>query len=266
MRWFLRTLWACASGFTAYPRLAQAPRRDVWRYLITLMCVTSAVLSLVVGRVFSARMRELVAFVQQLPTITIVNGATMVDAPQPVRLERRDIAGVGDLQVVVDTTGQTTTLNAVTGVGVLLTAHDVVIQQGSRSRRYDLRTVQRMTIDDAFLAQWGRRFTRWCYGLLPLALVVYGLCARAAQALLWSAIAWAVGRMAGRPLAFAVIWRVAVFALGPPVVFAAIVETLVMGQTHPLLWGMYLAIYVVLFNGALAATYRALSVDEGAPL
>ena len=285
MRWFWHTVWACASGFAAYPRLAQASRREVWRYLLMLVLVTSAVLSVVVARAFRAQMRELVALVQQLPTITIINGtATLapppagglpqgaralqgsqplagptgggVDAPQPVRLERRDVAGVGDLLLVVDTTGRTTALTEPSAFSVLLTAHELVISQGRRTKHYDLRPIQRMTIDDAFLAQWGRRLTRWCYGLIPLALFVYGLCARAAQALLWSAISWAVGRLVGRPLAFATIWRVAVFALGPPALFAAIVETLVLGQTHPILWAVYLAIYVVLFNGALAATAR----------
>ena len=258
MSWFWRTVWSCASGFSAYPPLARASRQELWRYLLLLTLISSAVLSVVVMREFRARMQELVAFVQQLPTIAITDGAATLEAPQPVRLERRDVAGIGDLLIVADTTGQTQTLEHPAGFGVFLTAHDVTIRQGARLRRYSLQSIPRLTIDDAFIADWGRRLTRWCYGVAPLVMFVSGLGARLMQALFWSAIAWAVRRVTGRPLAFPVVWRVAVFALGPPVLFATLVETLVMGHTHPLLWFMYMTIYLVLFNGALAVTAHAL--------
>ena len=262
MRWALRTLWACASGFRAYPPLVAATARQLWRYLLTIVLLSAIGLSVAVGTAFRRQMHELIVWAQQLPTITIVNGTAALSDPQPVRLERRDVAGVGDLVVVVDTTGQTTRLDEPVGFGFLLTAHELRIQQRRVTRTYSFRDVRQLTIDDAFLARWGRVLTRWLCGLLPFALVLYGLVARTLQALLWSALAWLMFRVMRQPFPFAAIWRLAVFALGPPLMFATIVEVLAAGQSHPVLWFLYLLVYAVMFNGALTAARVAQAAGD----
>ena len=244
-------------GFHAYPALTTATVRQLWSYLVTIVLLSAVGLSLAVGTAFRQQMRHLVVWAQQLPTITITDGTATVADTQPVRLERRDVAGVGDLLVVVDTTGQTTQLGEPVGLGLLLTAHDVRIQQGRRRRTYSFRDVKHMIIDDAWLTRTGRALTWWLCGFLPFALFLYGLCARAAQALLWSGTAWLMFRAMRQPWPFASIWRLAVFALGPPLMFATVVELLAAGQSHPVLWLLYLIIYAVMFNGALAAARRA---------
>ena len=256
MHWALRTLWACSTGFHAYPALLAATARQLWHYLATFTLLSTLVLSVAVSATLWRRMDDLIRWAQQLPTITIVEGTAVVDAAQPLRLTRRDVAGIGDLAIVVDTTGETATLEEPAAFSVVLTAHALRIQQGRATRTYQLQHVRRLVIDDAFIARWGRALAWWVCALTPVVLFGYGVAAATLQALLWSGCGWWILRLREQPLAFAAVWRLALFAEGPPRVFAAVVEAFTMGHSQPILWMVYLALYVVFFSGALAAVQR----------
>lgn len=257
MRWALRTLWACSTGFHAYPALVTTTARQLWQYLLTFTLLSALILAAAVSATLWRRMNDLARWAQQLPTITIVEGTAVVDLTQPLRLERRDVAGIGYLVVVVDPTGQTTTLDDGVDFGILITPHQVIVQQRRATKTYEFQHVRRLVIDDAFLARWGRALALWVCALAPFVLFGYGLLAATLQALLWSGGGWWFLRLRGQPLAFAAVWRLALFAEGPPRVFAAVVEALTMGRSQPILWLVYLVLYAVLFSGALAAARRA---------
>jgi len=256
MRRALRTLWACSRGFSAYPALSTAPQREVAGYLLTIVLLTAVLLAIPVCREFRRQMATLITWAQQLPTITIVEGTAGIVEPPPARFERYDVAGVGDLILVVDPTGQTRTVPVARGMSFLITDHELIIQRGTASRHYSFQKIRRLIIDDAFIAQWGRRLTSWLCWLAPLLLIAYGLVARLLQALLWSGIAWLMLRWSQPRLSFGSLWRLAVFALGPPLVFATIVELLTGTRGQPLVWLLYLLVYAVFSNGAIATTRR----------
>lgn len=259
MRWALRTLWACSVGFHAFPTLLTTTARQLWQYLLTIVCLSALILSLPVCVALRREMRALIAWAQQLPTITIVNGTATLAESAPIHLERREIAGVGNLSLVVDVEAQAPAVQpATSGFHVQLSAHELVVQQGRARRAYEFRRIRHLTVDDAFIARWGWRLTHWVCVAVPFALVLYGLCARTLQAALWSSVTWASLRLVAQPMPFPQLWRLALFALGPPLMFAATVEALLLGRTHPILWLIYVVVYAVMFAGALNATRRSL--------
>lgn len=257
MGWAWRTLWACSTGWRAYPALAGARRREAARYIITVTALTTVILTLPIARELWTRMDAVVQWVQQLPTITVVEGRAGIVEDQPLRLELRDLAGVGDVAVVIDTTGATSVTDSRAAVTALITADALVLRRGAQTQRYPFAAVRRLVIDDAWLARWGRALMRWVVLLVPAALLVFSIMAMIVQAVVWGGAAWAAGRLRGLALPWSALWRLAIFAQGPPRVFAAVAEACVADRSHPLLWLVYLLVYGVLFAGAVASLRQA---------
>ncbi len=252
MRHVIGTLWACASNFQAYPLLARASWREVWHYVITLVVMTSVILSLAIGRLFWRQMHELGDWLQQLPTITISDGTASFPGDSPFRLERLDTPGVGHIVVTLDRTQSSTVSPDLGDLRVLITPTAMTVGDRAKTRTFPFHEMDDLVIDDAFLAQGVRRLTWWFCGLLPVLLVLYHLVAKWLQALLWSGVAYCVlwDRVRG---AYPDLVRIAVFAVGPPTVFALLLEVTLTTRAQPLLWLVYLAIYAVLFVGGTRA-------------
>lgn len=264
--WTLRALWACAAQFTVPVALTQATRRQLTAYLLVVVAISAAVLTVPVARELRRHMAALTAWVQELPTITIVEGTVTIVAEQPLHLVRRDVPGVGHLAIIVDTSEAASHWAEPMAFGARLTAHELILRQGRTTRSYDLRAIRHLVVDDAWLAHMGRSLTRWVTLLVPIVLLLYGLAARLVQALVWSGIGWWSGRLFQRPVAWRVSWRVAVLALGPPVVFATVVEALLQGRTHPLLGFIQLCLYALIVGNGLRDVQAPAAAPPAEPL
>jgi hypothetical protein len=116
----------------------------------------------------------------------------------------------------------------------------------------------------AYLTRWWPRMMTWqLYIGLLIGLTCYGLVLK--QGLLHSIFAGLLAllmlQVVGSRLAYGQLLRLAVFAMGPPTVFAAIIESITLERAQPILWFVYVLLYGTLLGGAIRSTSRVVTIE-----
>ena len=187
--------------------------------------------------------------IEQVPRIEIEDGVVSVDAEQPYRISDPE---TGEVIVVLDTTGQVTSLDDFEG-GVLLTESQLIYKKNHfETRSFDLSQVESVVIDADTLQGWVDAGSQWC------ALVFYPLCLivscvyRMLQALLYGAVGLLFNAMTGSDLAYPSCVRLAVMAVTPVLILDTALGLL--DLSIPFWWPLCLVIAMgYLFFGVKSA-------------
>lgn len=215
-----------------YQDVAREWRGTGLLYLLALLAATWVPLVVGIHVVVTHFVRrEAPPVVEQVPPITIRDGAVSCPEPQPYFIKDPD---TGRPVAIIDTTGELTSLEG-TGAGLLLTRTRLIVaQSGNETRIYDLSNTRAFYIDRDILTKWLEIARRWlavaAYPLLVLFSYVY----RIVQALLYAAIGLLFARMTRATLTYQALVRLAIVATTPVIILDTIV--LLAGLSIPYWW------------------------------
>lgn len=206
--------------------------------LLTLFVVVR--MHVAITRWADGRGRE---FADQVPTIVIRQRVIEVDRPMPYVMVDRVSGKEG---VVVDTTGQITSLDGLEA-SVLVTADRILFRRSAaETRMFSLSGVDSLTLTPALARRWLTLFSTW---ISPcVAPFVFGgmFAFRLIQVLVFALVGLLVARLARARLDWSQVMRLAVVALTPALILDPMID--LSGIRLPgrsLLWTGIVLAYVV---------------------
>ena len=154
-------------------------------------------------------------FVNQLPTVRISKGYASVTVPQPYIIKDPD---KGDPVMIIDTTGQTTSLDNSQAI-ILLTKTQLIVKDRLQgSRKLDLSEMDDITIDKTLVYDWLESFTEWFAILLYPFAVLFSFAFRSGQAAIYALIGFLFSRVMKVGLDYGIIIKLAAISLTPVIV------------------------------------------------
>jgi hypothetical protein len=152
--------------------------------------------------------------VKQIPVITITKGEVSADVNMPYVI--RDPESKAPV-VVIDTTGQTTTLKD-SGAFVLLTKKSLIIRkEKSGTRTFDLSEIESLTINQSVAYEWIETFLDYfIFVLYPLSLI-FSLALRIVQALIFALMGLVLSTRLRADLKFSSFMSLAIVAMTPSI-------------------------------------------------
>jgi hypothetical protein len=191
---------------------------------------------------------------EQVPPITITDGEVSTPVPQPHVIQ---FPGTGKPLIIIDTTGQITSLDS-QEASVLVTKRQVAVRQNERETRiYDLSAVKSFTLDRQKLEAWGRVLRKWMAIALYPFLLVGSFVYRIAQVLIYGAIGRIFARIEKADLEYSDLVRLASVSITP----AVLLDTLrgVLAVPTSFLW------WFVCFAVAVATLFLAVRFSASPP-
>ena len=196
---------------------------------------------------------------EQVPAITITDGEVSSPVPQPHVIQ---FPGTGKPLIIIDTTGQITSLDG-QEASVLITKHQVAVRQNERETRiHDLSAVKSFTLDRQKLEAWGRVLRSWMAIALYPFLVLGSFAYRIVQVLIYGAIGMIFARVERADLEYADLVRLASVSITP----AVLLDTLrgILAVPTSFLW-WFLCFAVAMATLFLAVRSSAAPPAEQAP-
>jgi hypothetical protein len=207
--------------------------------------------------------KEAPRYLDQVPDITIKDGKVSINEPMPYFIKDPDS---GDTFVILDTTGQTTSLEG-SKAFLLLTKTKLTVKQNAReTRAYDLSGIKNFTLTKERLHDWldiGRKLlVSVLFPICVLGSYVY----RIVQALIYAAIGLIFASSLKAALDYLALLRLSVIAVTP----AVILDTLLnLAGKHVPAWGFICLLiamgYLFLGVKASAATAQPPPTPSPAP-
>lgn len=183
----------------------------LYLFLVTAICLLPTTIKMYITFANFVN-NEAPAVVEQVPEITINDGKVSINEPQPYYIKDPEN---GDILVIVDTTGQITSLEG-TDALCLLTDNKLVTRKSEfENRTYDLSNVRTFAVDSERITGWlqiARKFL--VVVVYPLALLSSYLF-RIVQALIYAAIGLLFASWCKVTLTYATLLRLAVVAMTP---------------------------------------------------
>lgn len=235
--------------------------RDVghhWRgmgllYMLLLLALTWPLVAIRPYRAFRHfTANEAPKFIDQVPTITIHNGAVSVDQPEPCFITDPDN---GQVIAVIDTTGQVTELPA--NASALLTRNKLMTQKSPNEQRiYDLAGVKDFYVDKDILHHWMRPLRTWLFPALAPFVLFGSLAWRLILMLILGALGLGFASAFRTPLSYAASLRLSAIAMTPGILLGTFLS----------LANVPLGCYHAPLGIALALIYMALAVRANRPI
>ena len=232
-----------------YRDVAQHWRGFAFLYLILLV----ALLSLLASAEIHYRMAGYIdrygaAFVDQLPTVTIRNGRTTIDQPEPYTITDPES---GQPVAIIDTTGKTRSLYDSEAM-ILLTQDRLIVKKDLREvRTFDLSEIDAFQIDRQSARIWMDMMRSWSAAIVFPFLLAGNLIYRLLQVLVYSAIGMLVARTQKVSLTYQALISVSIMAITPVILLDLVVP---LAGVSPGFWGMFA---VILSMGFLYYGIRA---------
>ena len=204
--------------------------RDVagsWRgaglvYLVVVVALVTAVV--VIGMQFSLRRwaaGPAQGFADQVPTIVIRHRVVEFDQPMPYVLQDRK---TGKEWVVIDTTGQITSLEGLEAT-VLLTADRVMYRKSAAETRvFNISAIDNLTISPTRAREWLGLLATWL--ALLLAPFIFGglFVFRLVQLLVFALVGMVVAALSRNRLDFSTLLRITAVALTPALLLEPLLD------------------------------------------
>jgi hypothetical protein len=183
----------------------------LYLFLLLAVCLAPTTIKIYIGFTNFVD-NEAPAFVEQVPEITINDGKVSINETQPYYIKDPDS---GKVLVVIDTTGQITSLKD-TDALCLLTEDKIITRKSkSENRTYDLSNVKAFAVDSERITGWlniaGKFLVIFVY---PFGLLV-SYVVRIVQALIYAAIGLLFASMCKVTLSYPALLRLAVVAMTP---------------------------------------------------
>lgn len=149
-----------------------------------------------------------------VPEITIQDGKVSSPVPQPYIQQGEEFT------FILDTTGQTTALEAPRGM--LLTATELIYRKSAvETRRYSLAQIKALTITPPIVEAWMAMAQQWLWVAVGVAAFAGLWIAKLAQVLFWSLLGLLVRAVFKRAVSYRGLFNVGVYALTVPMVLEA---------------------------------------------
>jgi hypothetical protein len=162
-------------------------------------------------------------FVRQIPDITITDGRIAIDHDQPYIIHDPDS---GEPAVIIDTTGQFTSLEN-TGAVALLTHDRLIVKNSARETRIlDLSGIQAFHLDQPTIHRWLEAIRSWLALCLFPFILTGRFVFRALQVVVYGLIGLLIGRTLKADLPFQAATGMAVMALTPALLIDQILSLL----------------------------------------
>lgn len=158
---------------------------------------------------------EVPKIIRQVPIITIAGGTASVNEKMPYTIKD---PGSGAPFIIIDTTGQTTSLKGSDAI-VLLTKSKLLFKRSAaETRTLDLSELGDLTIDQARLYDWTETFLEYfIFALYPFALLLSFLF-RILEALVFGFIAMLLSRNIKAPLRYQASVSIAIVSMTPAII------------------------------------------------
>jgi hypothetical protein len=188
-------------------------------YLFLLLCVSS----LATLRAIERGIAEFVAtsaetFIQQIPEIQITDGEVSTDVPEPHYINDPE---TGDVIVIIDTTGQITSLEE-TDAFLLLTRTQVFAKKSDHETRvHDLSEVDGISLDRVMIRHWLEVGAAWAPLVIYPFLVIGAFLWRVIQILFYGVLGLGVKAVLRSELEYPALVSIAIMAITPAVLLQA---------------------------------------------
>ncbi len=159
-------------------------------------------------------------YVNQMPVVSISKGTASLTEPQPYVIKDPE---KGEPVMIIDTTGQTTTLNNSKAVILLTKNHLILKDRLQGTRTLELSEIGDMTIDKAVVYDWIEAFTEWFAILLYPFAVLFSFAFRSIQAALYALVGVMFSRIVKAGLDYAVMIRLTLISLTPVLILNTLV-------------------------------------------
>ena len=274
---FFSSIWNSATSFQFYNRIVgQSFRRSLMYFVGVAVCL-SALLSWRVHHDLTRSLSDWASWLSAtLPDIKIVNGIATIAPDQPKHIS--DGAAV----LILDPTDIPAPIDEKFRTGMVLAKDKVILKwnqtrgpagdvsrlekliyvcaytatltqpQAFHGNQLDLGWIRHLAINPQTIRRWKDQAIRWAGFALPFVYFIFYLAGKLLQALFFSLVlAYSHRTMRESGMTYARILNVAIYALTPPAIFAAIMQ--IAGIQVPYLEWVFLGMYVAFLMGAMNA-------------
>ncbi|MFH1855987.1 MAG: DUF1189 domain-containing protein [Candidatus Omnitrophota bacterium] len=242
MKNFFSYFWQSISDFNFYKKVVTFKFSTAVKYFVTLLLICilliSVGLSLRVKPIFNSLADWAMG---NLPSINIQDGKASVDARMPFVIKK------GNVVVILDTTGETISIDDSIKQGVLLTANKLIYKQSDiQTNTYELAKIKNLTIDKATIVKWKKGFLKAFFPFICIMSLIYYPLAKIVQVLFFSLIPLMLNNIRNLKLKYVDILKISIFALTLPLAIAAIVEIVFFKvKLFAVLFTLIYAVYLV---------------------
>lgn len=158
--------------------------------------------------------------VDQIPTITIVDGEASIEEPQPFYIVYPE---TDEDIFVIDTTGLITSLADTDAKGII-TKTDVIYQQSlTETRTYSLAEIDEFTLDQDMIRPWLARVKMAAAPVIYLCALPCSFAIRIVQALIYAAIGIFLCNLCKTKRTYEELLRLSVIAVTPMIIIKTII-------------------------------------------
>lgn len=220
MKNFLSFFWQSISDFNFYKKVINFKGVTVFKYLLILLFIASILISLGVSKKMHGVVNEAGGWaIENLPVIVITDGIVSVDTHMPFRIKKEDF------EIIIDTTGKTSSIDESAKQGILLTKHKLIYKQSeTQTNTYELSKVKKLILDEETIERWKKNAFRAAFPLIFIASFVYYAIAKTFQILLFSLLPLIISGAKNLELKYPQIFKISAFSLTLPFMLAAVVE------------------------------------------
>jgi len=236
-------------------------------FLVFLCCVAAAAAALVFWA--SERLDHLVTVVtahydQLVPTLTIRSGRASITQEQPYYIGGGPIEG---LVLVIDTRPEERERVGKylekADTGAVLAEDRLVVKNGHQIRKISLKGLPDLVLNAASLEALATRYKPVAIKVLTAAAIVYFFLAKLFQALIFALIPFVVARSRSTLLTYGEAFKIAVFALIPPVALDVALDQANLDTTAE--WSLYVIVYVIVLVLAALDLVKSPAPGTGRP-
>ena len=196
----------------------------------------------------------------QIPPITIDRGKVSTTVDMPYFIKDPD---TGKAVAIIDTTGQTTSLDGHPGAFLLLTqSHLITRQSNMEVRDYDLSQVQHFEFTREKALDWLTTFKDLFVPILAPFAILFGYVYRIVQCLLYAAIGLGFASACNVKLEYGTLMRLAAVAVTPAMVLDTALD--MSGKSIPFLWLICFAVAMCYLFFAVKSAAAAPAARAGA--
>ena len=190
-------------------------------------------------------------YIKQLPAIEISKGQASIREPQPYIIKDPDN---GDPVIIIDTTGQITSLNN-SKASILVTRDQIVTHGGgSQSSAIQLSEFGDMTIDQGLVYDWIDTFSSW-FGILLYPFAVFiSFAFRSVQVFVYALVARLFIRVPGGAFDYNMIKKLGAVSLTPVMISNSLINFFRIDLPFPWLLNALLAAGYLIFALRAAIT------------
>jgi len=220
MKNFFSFFWQSISNFDFYKKVVNFRPAAVFKYLLILLFIAAILLSFGISKKVHKFVNETGDWaINNLPDIVITNGIVDVNAKMPFKVKKENF------EIIIDTTGKTSSLDAAVKQGLLLTKNQLIYKQSeAQTNTYELAKIKNLVLDEQTINRWKKTAFRSVFPLIFAASFLYYAAAKAFQILFFGFLPFIISRVKKRELKYSQALRISAFGLTLPFSLAVIVE------------------------------------------